>query len=283
MTGTATAPRVRWAPVIEQAAEIVRSYDTGVTLRQLFYRLVSAQLIPNTDTSYKRLSSLTADGRREGTFPDLLDRGRMIHRPLNFVDPLDALDWTTGRYRVDRTRGQEVSLYLGVEKNGLVEQLRTWFGDRGLPVLALGGYASQTYVSEVVTDTRVDARPAVLLYAGDFDPSGEDIDRDWIARTDCWDPGDPGRPGPRAGRRPRPADQPGQDHRLPRRRVRPAPREPHAGRGWTRCPRKPCEPLFEDAVTPFWDVSTYRQALVDEAADRDDLARARSVVTGDRE
>jgi hypothetical protein len=32
------------APIIEQAAEIVRSYNTGVTLRQLFYRLVSEGL-----------------------------------------------------------------------------------------------------------------------------------------------------------------------------------------------------------------------------------------------
>jgi hypothetical protein len=27
----------------------------------------------------------------------------------------------------------------------------------------------------------------VLLYAGDYDPSGEDIDRDFVLRTDCWD------------------------------------------------------------------------------------------------
>jgi hypothetical protein len=29
-------------------------------------------------------------------------------------------------------------------------------------------------------------RPAVLVYAGDHDPSGEDIDRDWVERTNCW-------------------------------------------------------------------------------------------------
>lgn len=31
-----------------------------------------------------------------------------------------------------------------------------------------------------------DGRPAVLLYAGDHDASGEDIDRDFSARTGCW-------------------------------------------------------------------------------------------------
>jgi hypothetical protein len=54
-------------------------------------------------------------------------------------------------------------------------------------VLALGGYSSQTYVDEVAHDTATHDRGAVLLYGGDFDPSGEDIDRDFIERTDCWD------------------------------------------------------------------------------------------------
>ena len=40
--------RTTWEPVIEHAADIVRSYDTSVTLRQLFYRLVSEQLINDT-------------------------------------------------------------------------------------------------------------------------------------------------------------------------------------------------------------------------------------------
>ena len=56
-----------------------------------------------------------------------------------------------------------------------------------MPVLALGGYGSQTYVDDVIADVGRTKRPAVLLYAGDHDPSGEDIDRDFTARTDCWD------------------------------------------------------------------------------------------------
>ena len=54
-------PSIHWPPIIEQAAEIVRSYDTGVTLRQLFYQLVSEGLIPNVQTAYSRLSHLTAE------------------------------------------------------------------------------------------------------------------------------------------------------------------------------------------------------------------------------
>ena len=111
--------RLDWPGVVDRAREIVLSYDTSVTLRQLFYRLVSAQLIPNTQAAYKRLSELTAEARRDGTFPELIDRGRSIHR-------YTARTRAPGlpHYRLDRTNGQDVSLYLGVEKAGLVVQLK---------------------------------------------------------------------------------------------------------------------------------------------------------------
>jgi hypothetical protein len=179
--------RIEWPAIIEHAAGIVRSYSTGVTLRQLFYRLVSAQMIPNSQTAYKRLSSLTAEARREGTFPDLIDRGRSIHRRASWDNPRDAIGSLIRQYRRDRTSGQDVSLYIGVEKAGMVIQLQSWFGDLGVPVLALGGYSSQTYVDDVAYDATSQDRDAILLYAGDFDPSGEDIDRDFEERTDCWD------------------------------------------------------------------------------------------------
>jgi hypothetical protein len=179
--------RTDWTPILERAADIVMSYDTSVTLRQLFYRLVSEQTIPNTTTAYKRLSDLTAKARRADEFPDLIDRGRTIHRYEYWPDIDTALEDAKDYFRLDRTEGQDVSIYLGVEKAGMVVQLQSWFGDLGIPVLALGGYSSQTYVDEVVYDTRLHNRGAVLLYGGDFDPSGEDIDRDFLERTACWD------------------------------------------------------------------------------------------------
>lgn len=179
--------RISWGKVIEQAAEIVKGYDTGVTLRQLFYRLVSAGILPNTQSVYRTLSARTAEARRAGKFPDLIDRTRTIHRYACFNGVYDAKKWLAEIYRRDRTEGQEVSLYIGVEKNGLVAQIQSWFGDLGIPIIALGGYSSQSYVDEVVSDVLSQQRPSVLLYAGDFDPSGIDIDRDFVKRTNCFD------------------------------------------------------------------------------------------------
>src|SRR5690242_6235462 len=157
--------RTQWPTLLSEAAQIVAGYDTGVTLRQLFYRLVSKGLLPNTRPAYSALSHYTAQARREGAFPCLIDRTRTIHRDQTFSDLTDARDWLASIYRRDRTEGQQWSVYVGVEKAGIVEQLASWFGDLGLPILALGGYASQTYVDDIASDARSQGRPAVLIYA----------------------------------------------------------------------------------------------------------------------
>lgn len=182
----AKLPRLDWDDILQHAASVVRSYETSVTLRQLFYRLVSEQLIPNTTSAYKVLSKRTAEARRDGWFPDLIDRGRAIHRPTAWASPDQILTVAQHSYRRDRTEGQDVSIYVGVEKAGTVIQLESWFGERGVPILALGGYSSQSYIEQIKKDVSEQERPAVLLYAGDFDPSGEDIDRDFVERTGCW-------------------------------------------------------------------------------------------------
>jgi hypothetical protein len=179
--------RIDWGHVLIRAAEVVEGYDTPVTLRQVFYRLVADGTLPNTTGAYKRLSARTAEARREGRFPDLADRTRSIVRPLSFGGAVEARRWLADVYRRDRTEGQAVSVYLGVEKHGLVAQIESWFGDLGVPVVALGGYSSQSFVDEVRADVEAQGRPAVLVYAGDFDPSGEDIDRDFVERTGCFD------------------------------------------------------------------------------------------------
>ncbi len=105
MTGRA------WAPIVAKAAAIVNSYDTGVTLRQCFYRLVADGTLPNTTGAYKALSSHTAAARRAGEFPDFVDNVRSIHRFRSFTGAGQALDWLADIYRRDRTEGQDVSAY----------------------------------------------------------------------------------------------------------------------------------------------------------------------------
>ena len=52
----------------------------------------------------------------------------------------------------------------GIEKRGLEGLLTSWFDERGLPVVALGGYDSYSHVQEVRRYVAQYDRPAVLLY-----------------------------------------------------------------------------------------------------------------------
>jgi hypothetical protein len=55
------AALIHWPTVIARAVWIVDGYGrVPVTLRQLFYRLVAAELIPNKTHAYQHLSRWTA-------------------------------------------------------------------------------------------------------------------------------------------------------------------------------------------------------------------------------
>lgn len=173
-----------WAEILRQAAAIVRSYDTGVTLRQLFYRLVSGGLLENTRANYDRLSSRTAKARWERQkfdgkhFPELIDPTRAVVRAAAHASAGDALAELASEYRRHRTEGQPYQIWLGVEKRALVEQLYAWFGDPlGLPIVALGGYVTRPLATQIIHAVQADddCRDAVMLYAGDFDATGQDI------------------------------------------------------------------------------------------------------------
>ncbi|WP_432043466.1 hypothetical protein [Streptomyces cadmiisoli] len=53
-------------------------------------------------------------------------------------------------------------------------------------MLVVRGFGSQSYADIVHDRVTADPRDGDLLVVGDFDCSGEDIERDWVARTGCW-------------------------------------------------------------------------------------------------
>jgi hypothetical protein len=190
------SPKYDWRDVVLPAGmAFVQSFTTGVTLRQCFYYLASRGLIANTQQDYSNLSRWTTDARDAGTFPDFIDNGRWIHRPTSFADPDEAHSWLTKLYRRARTESADVAIYLGVEKAGLVAQLEEAFGDLGLPILPLGGWSSQTFREQVRREIFADGRPAVLIYAGDFDPAG-DLIGDKLTRATSRPRWTATRPGP---------------------------------------------------------------------------------------
>lgn len=185
-------PRLKWGPIVERARAIVLAADSPLGLRNVHYRLSTEVDGYEAGGSrgryvYKRLSELTAAGRRAGTFPDLVDGTRAIDRPWVVESMEEAVDVALRTARYDRLETQPFLVFFGVEKRGTVAQVRGWFVEEGIPIIPTAGYASQSIVDEVRREVEADGRPAVLIYAGDFDPTGEDVERDLVERVGLFE------------------------------------------------------------------------------------------------
>jgi len=173
------------------------------TLRGLFYILVSKGVIPNTVTSYKKLSKVIAEARYKGEFPWYLIKDttrwaipleKSTHYPTKSltVDEIKAIIKsyieTYSDVRVNPWEDQKYRIFIVLEKEAQEDICRkllqeAWpLGVKELRVIR--GYDSATDVhmlAEEISHVPRTQRPVVLLL-GDFDPSGEDIARDFVKR-----------------------------------------------------------------------------------------------------
>lgn len=194
MSKTYRTRRGSWEPLVARAAQLARAFEERFgrppTLRRLHYELISdrealawgGRGYQNERADYSELSKRTAEGRRNGSFPDLSEDGREIYQVGWFHDADDLREHVRNIARLDRTEGQDVTIVAAVEKHGSRGFLHDWFNGYGLPVVSLGGYASQTLVDKISRYGADQERPMIILYAGDYDPTGWDIDRDFRKR-----------------------------------------------------------------------------------------------------
>jgi hypothetical protein len=177
-------PRIyrKWGPILEHAAEIVNSYETDVTLRQLFYRLVSDEILRNTKSDYTALASRTAALRRDRAFPAMVDRTRALERMQSWNSVEEAVNERVNEFRLDHSEGQRCSIYVFVEKAALENQLWSWFGHLGIGIAALRGYHSvplEWQIKRDLVNRRNGFERRIALYVGDYDSTGKDIERNF--------------------------------------------------------------------------------------------------------
>ena len=163
-----------------------------LTLRQLYYQLVSKNVIPNVERSYKNLSSLVTDARMAGLMDwnAIEDRVRQPEIPQEFSDLGHLVRSAVRAFRLPRWEGQDNYVELWVEKDALAGVLSPIAHEYHVTLMVNRGYSSASAMYESAqrfkrqwrhdpdgggTDL---AENLVLLYLGDMDPSGEDMVRD---------------------------------------------------------------------------------------------------------
>lgn len=135
--------------LIVHCQQIVQRYQAQglrMTLRQLYYQLVSANIIRNEEKQYKRMSSLLSKARLMGLidWSAIEDRIRVPRMPTEFEDLDELVDAALNSFRLPRWADQPRYVELWVEKDALAGILRPLGHEYHVPIMVNRGYSSQS-------------------------------------------------------------------------------------------------------------------------------------------
>lgn len=178
--------RIDKAMLCQNIVNVVEDfYNQGyiLSLRQLYYQLVKANLIPNNDTVYKKIGTLKDDlcyaGRIDWEMIE--DRGRKPVFPYTNKDAKDALEDALRQFRLNLMRTQSNTIELWTEKDAVSGILGPVASQYCVRFSVNKGYTSSSAIYRTylrVANAIERERKFILLYFGDHDPSGVDMVRD---------------------------------------------------------------------------------------------------------
>lgn len=157
--------------------EIAREVQPA-SVRHIYYRAVVAGLVEKKETGYRKVQRQLLDLRRAGDLPFswITDEGRRYHPALVDQSPNIALNSLARRYRRNPWQAAgtpKVEIWCESESiAGVLMPLRDQYA---VPIFPLKGQGSETFVWNAASSYYGD-RNVVVLYAGDYDPAGLQID-----------------------------------------------------------------------------------------------------------
>ncbi|CAN5587295.1 hypothetical protein BH23CHL5_BH23CHL5_23200 [soil metagenome] len=159
---------------IKNQAAMILNADPPMTLRGLFYQLVSVGVIPKNEREYKKLGTYLLQMRREGDIPYhwVADGTRWMRKPRTHIGLLAALEDTRETYRRAIWREQGVYVEIWIEKEALAGVVASVTSRWDVPLMVSRGFASESYLWEAAEQMRAVRVPCFVYVFSDYDPSG---------------------------------------------------------------------------------------------------------------
>lgn len=190
--------RITYADRVEWSRQVVADLKDywPLTLRQIFYQLVSRLSIPNTQAQYKALSSALSKARKEGLVPweVIEDRTRPLYGSIGWSNPLAFIDYhlrpLPDLYERNLMMNQDHYIELFVEKQALITPFERAAQRYHLLVNMGRGYSSTTVLKKMADRLhRAERRgyETLVLAFSDLDPSGVDLVRNLSRQFEGFD------------------------------------------------------------------------------------------------
>ena len=144
-----------------------------ITGRGIGYKLFTKGLIPSMATSeMAKVYRLLKQAREQGAIPWewIVDETRKVERASTWDDPAEYARAVANSYRRDFWNQQPVRVEIWSEKGTIRGVLAPVLDDYAVGFNVLHGFGSATSIYDAAQSDN--ERPLVVLYVGDWDPSG---------------------------------------------------------------------------------------------------------------
>jgi len=151
-----------------------------ITLRGLFYQLVSRDIIPNNSKSYGKLSRDLTKARYSGliAWDSIVDNSNFLDICNFFSNVEDLIKAAKQSYRLDRWADQNCYIEVWVEKDALRSVVQPITNKYQINLFIPGGRVSTTMIYDASRRFEVQqqkGKKCILFYLGDYDPCGLDM------------------------------------------------------------------------------------------------------------
>lgn len=149
------------------------------SVRNLYYRAVVDGLVPKTRNGYMKVQRAVLDLRRDGRIPYswIVDNSRSRLVMCTYGDVDEFLHDVAGVYRRDLWRTSPWRVEVWCESDSISGIIRDTVKLWRVPLMAMRGQTSETFAHEAVEVWSYDPdRRPVVLYVGDHDPAGLEIE-----------------------------------------------------------------------------------------------------------
>ena len=163
--------------LIEIAAEIL-SVLNPMTVRQVYYQLVSRLDIKNNRSQYQAASNALVGARKDGTIPWewIEDRTRQPRHVAMWNGLADFSETIREAYRRNVWLDQSAHIEVWLEKDALSGIFEDVLDPYGVTLNVGRGYDGWASIHNAAVRYG-NGKDVSVLYFGDFDPSGEDMVR----------------------------------------------------------------------------------------------------------
>lgn len=148
-----------------------------VTLRGVYYRVVSAGAVDKTEAGYRLVGRQLLKLRRDGSVPYewITDGTRWITKPDSFTGIDQMLNDAALSYRRSLWHTQDSEVHIFTEKDAISGVILPVTEEWDVPLGVLRGYSSESFAHSVAAAIKSCGKRAIFVYQlGDHDPSGLD-------------------------------------------------------------------------------------------------------------